>query len=707
MKTSIYIYLLLAGMLMAAGPAPAAMSSASYSIPVAEFFSMGGPAGSQIFGQQAVAGQSSPVMQDNQPLIAERYTLYPGFWQAALAQEDTDGDLVPDYADNCPDIANPDQADADGDGIGDVCDDCIDADHDGVCDDVDNCPDIANPDQADADGDGIGDVCDSCIDVDHDGYGVGPDCIAADCNDNNSNVHPGATEVCNGIDDNCNGDTDEGLGETSCGVGECVRTVQNCVGGVPQTCVAGDPVPETCNGLDDDCDGQTDEGAIGSTWYRDADGDTYGNSAIAVQACSQPAGYVSDSTDCNDGNASVKPGATEICNGLDDNCDGQTDEGVKNTYYVDADGDTYGDPNNTVKACTTGPGVVNNSLDCDDTNAAVHPGATEACNGIDDNCDGQTDEGLKTTFYRDGDGDNYGDAATATQACTQPTGYAIISGDCDDSNASVNPGAKEVCNGIDDNCNGQTDENGPNKYYRDADGDTFGNPAVTVTGCSETPGYVTDNSDCDDTNASKHPVDPDLTAPSGAGIVPQPAFIWENKSPGTVPWYEVSVYSAAAGRYVANEWFEAASICSGGSCTTHLSNALPPGTFYWWLNTYGATSCGLQIQPGGKYKQITVSGCGGPTLTAPTGTVAFGTRPAHTFTSSAEWVDLQIYSSTLGAVSSQWVDASAACTMGSCSVTPVRWIMALGQNWWWVNTWSTACGYQFQPGGNLGSYTVQ
>jgi len=243
-------------------------------------------------------------------------------------------------------------------------------------------------------------------------------------------------------------------------------------------------------------------------------------------------------------------------------------------------------------------------------------------------------------------------------------------------------------------------------YYRDADADGYGNAAVTTLACSAPTGYVSNSTDCDDTSAAKHPVDPDLTAPSGAGIAPLPSFTWQNKSPGTAPWYEVSVYSAAAGKYVANQWFEAASICSGGSCTTHLSAALFPGTFYWWLNTYGATSCGLQIQPGGKYKQITVTGCAGPALTAPTGTVPPGTRPAHTFTSNAEWVNLQIYSSTLGAVSSQWVDASVACPMGDCSVTPVSWIMALGPHWWWVNTYSAACGYQFQPDGNLGSYTI-
>jgi len=195
---------------------------------------------------------------------------------------------------------------------------------------------------------------------------------------------------------------------------------------------------------------------------------------------------------------------------------------------------------------------------------------------------------------------------------------------------------------------------------------------------------------------------PNLSTPDGPNTIPLPTFSWQNAD--GIGWYNLAVYNG--GGYVAIEWFEAASICSGVNCTTQLSTALNPGTFYWWLNTWSDGPCGFQVQPGGKYKQFTVTGCGGPTLTAPSGSVTFGTRPAHTFTSNAEWVNLQIYSSTIGAVSSQWVAATDACTMGSCEVTPVRWIMSLGQNWWWVNTWSTQCGYQFQPGGNLGTYTI-
>ena len=80
-----------------------------------------------------------------------------------------------------------------------------------------------------------------------------------------------------------------------------------------------------------------------TTYYRDADGDGFGNPADSILACSQPIGYVANNTDCNDGNPAVHPGATEVCNGIDDDCNGQVDDGLVFTrYYPDADGDGYG-----------------------------------------------------------------------------------------------------------------------------------------------------------------------------------------------------------------------------------------------------------------------------------------------------------------------------------------------------------------------------
>jgi hypothetical protein len=314
---------------------------------------------------------------------------------------------------------------------------------------LDNCPNIANTNQADTDHDGIGDACDSGTDNDHDGYQP-----PTDCNDSNAAVHPGATEICDGIDNNC--------------------------------------------------DGQVDEG-VKNTYYRDQDGDSYGNINMTTQACTVPAGYVTNSTDCNDGNAAIHPLATEICNGIDDNCNSQVDEGLTlNTYYRDLDADSYGNPAVTLHACSLPTGYVTNNTDCDDSSTTVYPGAIEICDNVDNDCDTQVDEGVKSTFYRDQDGDTYGNTANSMQACTVPSGYVANSTDCNDGNATIHPNASEICNGVDDNCNGQIDEGASLiTYYRDQDGDSYGNPANSMQSCTVPAGYVTNNTDCNDGNANQ------------------------------------------------------------------------------------------------------------------------------------------------------------------------------------------------------------
>ena len=136
---------------------------------------------------------------------------------------------------------------------------------------------------------------------------------------------------------------------------------------------------------------------LASIWFADADLDGFGASNSSIQACSQPIGYVSNSLDCNDNNANINPSKAEICgNAVDDNCNGQTDENCPvYTFYQDGDGDGFG--NATIFSNSNNPvapnGYVSNSTDCNDGNGAINPSAMEVCNGIDDNCDGTTDNG--------------------------------------------------------------------------------------------------------------------------------------------------------------------------------------------------------------------------------------------------------------------------------------------------------------------------
>ncbi|PIE67622.1 MAG: hypothetical protein CSA23_03330 [Deltaproteobacteria bacterium] len=129
-----------------------------------------------------------------------------------------------------------------------------------------------------------------------------------------------------------------------------------------------------------------------TTWYQDADGDGYGNINVSREAVSQPSGYVSNHMDCHDNNPYIYPGATEVCDGLDNDCNGQIDDGVLITFYEDRDGDGFGNAGSTIDVCKQPPGYVTNSTDCNDDSNRAYPGGTEICDGLDNDCNGQVDD---------------------------------------------------------------------------------------------------------------------------------------------------------------------------------------------------------------------------------------------------------------------------------------------------------------------------
>ena len=443
---------------------------------------------------------------------------------------DDDGDGVPDETDNCPSTANPGQADTDGDGAGNLCDD--DDDGDGVLDGDDNCPTVDNADQVDADGDGQGDACDP--DDDNDG-----DLDETDCAPFDSSVSHAATEVCNGIDDDCDGQIDE-LGATGCVVlwtdadddtyGVSGTETCLCEPSGDQTATKGGDcadsdgavnpgATEACNGKDDDCNGQVDEeNADGCTvFFRDQDEDQWGTDLSKCLCNPEGTFTASKKDDCNDLAADVNPGMLESCNGKDDNCDGQVDETDAQgctTYLKDVDQDTFGVTGDSQCLCkSSAPYVAQKGGDCNDGEPAINPSVAESCNGVDDDCDGKVDEEDATgckVWILDEDGDTYGVTGQTKCLCAATAPYsAVQGGDCADKDAAINPAATEVCNLLDDDCDGKVDEDGASTcvvYYKDADADGFGLSGDSKCTCGGTPPYTaTKAGDCADLDPLVNP----------------------------------------------------------------------------------------------------------------------------------------------------------------------------------------------------------
>ncbi len=345
-------------------------------------------------------------------------------------------------------------ADGDGDGYddeacgGDDCDDSNIRVHPGMAE--------TTADSIDQDCDGV----DACYtDNDGDNYGTTPiidgsslDCasgrgaaVATDCDDTDSTVHPGASEVvadsidqdCDSVDSCYTDDDGDNYGTTVV------------IDGSSLNCTTGRGAP-----FSTDCD-DTDASIHGGSTeipYDGIDNDCVDGDLTDVDGDGFDCACVSGGTDCDDGDAGVHPGATESADGVDEDCDGTVDEV---TDWYDDDGDGWSEAGG----------------DCDDSDSGTHSGATEVCNGQDDDCDGTIDEG--TECYDD-DGD----------------GWSEYEGDCSDGDADANPGERETDgNGVDDDCDGVVDDGS-----FDEDGD----------------GYTSWAGDCDDTDAAVYPGAPEL-----------------------------------------------------------------------------------------------------------------------------------------------------------------------------------------------------
>jgi hypothetical protein len=259
---------------------------------------------------------------------------------------------------------------------------------------------------------------------------------------------------------------------------------------------------EICDGVDNNCDGVADEEVM-TTFYADADNDGFGNELIVTESCDAPSGYVANGSDCNDTNIDAFPGAEEICDGIDNDCNNEIDEGLEIPLFIDVDLDGFGDDNQNIEGCDPELGISTIGGDCDDTDAGISPVANEICDQKDNNCDGNTDEGTLSVFYLDNDLDGFGDPSGSTEACEQPEGYVQNQMDCNDTDTFVHPNATEICDLQDNNCDGDIDEETALDaifWYADTDEDGFGSPSESQKSCFQPIGFVAESTDCDDTN---------------------------------------------------------------------------------------------------------------------------------------------------------------------------------------------------------------
>jgi hypothetical protein len=479
-------------------------------------------------------------------------------------------------------------------------------------------------------------------------YVQGPSAPPTDCDDSDPSQYPGAAEACNAADDNCDGQSDEGnpQGGGACASGQpgaCNTGVVTCQNGA-LTCAPASPVSETCNGVDDDCDGLVDENT-GPTYWQDADGDGYGNPNASVQACSPPAGYVSATGPCKNGSLTdcnvagttliassayvdasppagwtqcagfVNTAGNDVAQNFFDNCLNATSLRVR---VVDANGnveeDVYatgmsswaawpnwnylgGSPTFATQtnwgsstfftstdgkdACLQSSAPSGNTLGTGNGGVGIIAGGNTDASEYRLNCGGASLSGRKISVFVQSAGGATPADCNDGAATAYPGAAELCNGADDDCDASVDEGnpqgggacstgqvgncgsgtyqcqsgalscvpsspISETCNGVDDDCDGQIDEAGGPTWWQDADGDGYGNQNVTTQACSKPAGYVASSGLCKNGSSTDCNV-------AGTTLISSSAYVDSAPPSG---WVQCAGFINTAGNDVSHNFFD-------------------------------------------------------------------------------------------------------------------------------------------------------